>query len=386
MFDINKNYLIKGNNLLVLEKMINCFAGKVKLIYIDPPYNTKGSTLNYSDNANRATWLTFMKQRLELAKKLLRDDGFIFISINNLEYNYISIVLNYVFGENNFVGNMIRKTRSGEILSLTGFNTIHENLLIYSKTDKFEKLRGKNKYDSVSLKIENGKKYNPSGAVLSPFLLDEPTRRNNDNPTRRNNDNPTISKYVYEITNPYTGQVDLPPTGRSWRYTKEKFDELVKEGVIVFRKKIKSNTRGFVLFRFIDNCKNQFNMVRSTELAENQYMNQVGTKELINLNINFAFPKPESLIQYILNTSTKEGDLVLDFFAGSGTTLAVAHKMGRQYIGIEQMDYIEGITKLRLQKVIDGEQGGISKAVNWKGGGSFEFVDFNTCINNNYSI
>ncbi len=351
---IRENLIIKGNNLLALHSLKKQFAGKVKLIYIDPPYNTGNDGFKYNDNFNHSTWLTFMKNRLEVARELLRDDGVIFVSCDDNEQAYLKVLMDEVFGRENFVGDLIRKTKSVTNDAKVGFNIQHENTLIFSRKKIFLKLKGTEK--------DLSNYSNPDNDPNGDWVSSDPSAR--------------TGNTKFEIKNPYTGQIDLPPNGRCWAFSKESFERFVRSGKIVFKKEITDNERGFIYKRYKKELKDLFNLLNSLDGVNNKYMNQVATKEKNKLtNSEFEYPKPEDFLKLIIQSSTQPNDIVLDYHLGSGTTAAVAHKMGRQYIGIEQMDYVETIACERLRKVIQGEQGGISKSVNWQGGGDFIYFE-----------
>jgi adenine-specific DNA-methyltransferase len=351
---IRENLIIKGNNLLALHSLKKQFAGKVKLIYIDPPYNTGNDGFKYNDNFNHSTWLTFMKNRLEVARELLRDDGVIFVQCDDNEQAYLKVLMDEVFRRENFVGDLIRKTKSVTNDAKVGFNIQHENTLIFSREKIFLKLKGTEK--------DLSNYSNPDNDPNGDWVSSDPSAR--------------TGNTKFEIKNPYTGQIDLPPNGRCWAFSKESFERFVRSGKIVFKKEITDNERGFIYKRYKKELKDLFNLLNSLDGVNNKYMNQVATKEKNKLtNSEFEYPKPEDFLKLIIQSSTQPNDIVLDYHLGSGTTAAVAHKMGRQYIGIEQMDYIETIAVERLKKVIDGEQSGISKSVNWQGGGDFIYFE-----------
>ncbi len=348
---LDDNLIIKGNNLLALHSLKKQYAGKVKLIYIDPPYNTGSDSFGYNDSFNHSTWLTFMRNRLEVSRELLRGDGVIFVQCDDNEQAYLKVLMDEVFGRKNFVADFIwhhRKSSQNDIdVSLS-----HNYTLTFAKNRKNFKLN--------ILGIDGNKFSNldddPRGDwVADPF------------------DAPNIRKNLsYEITNPNTHKIYLPPKGRCWRMSKDKYEHALKDNRIIFGKSGKTKPQ---YKRFKDEAeekgRNAYTIWNDTGTATE------GTKELMKLfdDRKFTTPKPEKLLQRIIEISTKESDIVLDYHLGSGTTCAVAHKMGRRYIGIEQMDYIHDVTCERLKKVIQGEQGGISKSVNWQGGDSFTYCE-----------
>lgn len=342
----NANLLIKGNNLLALHSLKKKFANKVKLIYIDPPYNTGNDSFNYNDNFNHSTWLTFMKNRLEIAKEFLRDDGVIFIQCDDNEQAYLKVLMDEIFGRDNFVGCIVWKRKRGRDNSAKFFSKSHEYSIVYAK--KIETLQ----FNLVEIDNATKKQYkNPDNDERGFWRMLACWARG------------TQGGVEYDFTSK-NGQYF---SKRLWLFSKENLtkmdleNRLVIKGDNIYRKLFLAEHKGQVLETIWENASNAAN-------AADEIKSLFGT-------IIFETPKPEPYIQRIIEISTQEGDLIMDFFAGSGTTLAVAMKMKRQFIGIEQMDYIESITKERLKKVINGEQGGISKAVGWSGGGSFIYAE-----------
>ncbi|MCQ2666320.1 site-specific DNA-methyltransferase [Helicobacter pylori] len=313
--DKNTNYLIKGNNLIALHSLKKKFAKKVKCIYIDPPYNTGNDSFNYNDNFNHSSWLVFMKNRLEAAREFLSDDGSIYINLDYNEVHYCKVLMDEIFKRENFRSEIIWRMGflSGYKTAAKKYIRNHDTILFYSKSDNylFNKTYIENK-DFLQLLTKN--------EVQNAFKkFSFPQEKVDDFLTFINHEN-RGEKYPLEDT-----------------WNSNKWDKL-------------------------------------NSIAIDSSVSRVDETIAID-DENFKGQKPESLIQRILEVSTNENDLVLDFFAGSGTTCAVAHKMKRRYIGIEQMDYIETITKERLKKVIEGEQGGISKKCDFKGGGSFVYAE-----------
>lgn len=303
-FNDDDNLIIKGNNLIALASILKRYEGKVKCIYIDPPYNTQNDSFNYNDSFNHSTWLTFMKNRLELARKLLREDGTIFVQCDDNEQAYLKVLMDSIFGRNNFQAEIVwvLEGASGYKSLVNNYVRGHESILFYSKSNYFN-------FNKIYLpysekQIKRFSKLDDSGRRYKPITK-----------TRRL----------------YLDEAKGVPLTDVW-----------------------------------------------TDIASFQTI--VNSPE----RTGFDTQKPEKLIERIIETLTTTHDLVLDFHLGSGTTAAVAHKMGRRYIGVEQMDYIQDITVERLKKVLEGEQGGISKVQNWHGGGSFVYCelkeDANTLI------
>ncbi|GAA7414179.1 site-specific DNA-methyltransferase [Helicobacter pylori] len=376
--DKNTNYLIKGNNLIALHSLKKKFAKKVKCIYIDPPYNTGNDSFNYNDNFNHSSWLVFMKNRLEAAREFLSDDGVIFVQCDDNEQAYLKVLMDEIFGRENFVASIIWANKEGGGKSDSKhFRQKHEYIHCFAKnkeqtiiygqavedidrykcSDKHENTRGK--YQLIKL---------DSGSLGWVKSLDYPIELE--------------GKTFYaggdydQWLDRQNGKARIKDWGWRWRWSKEKLEWGLKNDFI----EIKENSNGEwnIYTKQYLNCDNDGNIKPRTlqpmALIE-KHSNTQSNRHIKEMQLNFTYSKPEALIMDILNFSTNENDLVLDFFAGSGTTCAVAHKMKRRYIGIEQMDYIETITKERLKKVIEGEQGGISKKCGFKGGGSFVYAE-----------
>lgn len=352
---IKDNLIIKGNNLLALSSIKPVFGGKVKLIYIDPPYNTGSDSFGYNDSFNHSTWLVFMKNRLEAAKDLLAKDGSIWINIDDGESHYLKVLCDEIFGRENFVANVIWEKKYAPQNDAKWFADNHDHILVFAKKKTNFKLNLLSRTSEMDARYKNLDN-DPRGAWTSDNLLRKDIQKTG----------------LYEIITP-AGKKCQPPIGTSWRVPRYKYDELFKDNRIWFGKDGNGVPR---LKRFLNEV--QEGLVPTTIWGyEGVGHNQEAKREINALGFGAIFdtPKPERLLQRILEIGSKSGDLVLDFFAGSGTTLAAAHKMGRQYIGIEQMDYIHDLPEARIKKVIAGEQGGISEAVGWKGGGDFVYLE-----------
>ncbi|WQT23590.1 site-specific DNA-methyltransferase [Helicobacter pylori] len=354
--DKNTNYLIKGNNLIALHSLKKKFAKQVKCIYIDPPYNTGNDSFNYNDNFNHSSWLVFMKNRLEAAREFLSDDGVIFVQCDDNEQAYLKVLMDEIFGRDNFINTIIWEKKYSPQNDAKWFSDNHDFILLYAKDKGIWRpnlLPRTSEMDARYKNLDNDERgaWKPSDCLVKTYM----------------------ASYDYPITTP-SGKVVTPPKGRCWMTSKENFQKLVDDNRIYFGR---NGDNVPSLKRFLSEVKQgatPLTIWKYTEVGHNQD----ATKQLLALFNNvklFDTPKPEALLQRILEISTNENDLVLDFFAGSGTTCAVAHKMKRRYIGIEQMDYIETITKERLKKVIEGEQGGISKKCGFKGGGNFVYAE-----------
>lgn len=352
---IRDNFIIKGNNLLVLHTLKQVYRERVKLIYIDPPYNTENDSFRYNDTFNHSTWLTFMKNRLEVAKTLLSHDGLLWISISDKEAHYLKVLCDEIFDRDNFVADVIwNSTKS--VTNTAVISEAHTHTLLYARNIRILK----ENRTAFRLAANESKFSNPDNDPRGKWIAD-PFQVGGERPNQ-----------LYTIVNPKTGTTYKPNPGNSWKNEKKVFDQLMAENRIVFGA---SGEAGPQRKRFWSEAKDRGQV--TTTLWKDLPTTTDGTRHLKELFSEKVFdnPKPEGLLERIIQLSTEEGDIVLDFFLGSGTTAAVAHKMKRQYIGIEQMDYIEEVPVARLQKVIAGEQGGISKNTGWKGGGSFVYAE-----------
>ena len=350
---IRENLIIKGNNLIALHSLKQQFRGQVKLIYIDPPYNTGKDSFGYNDNFNHSSWLTFMRNRLEEAWAFLRDDGLFWISLSDKEAQYCKVLADEIFDQENFVADVIwHSTKS--VTNTAVISNAHTHNLLYAK--RLSVLKANR--TSFRLPANEQKFLNPDNDSRGKWVAD-PFQVEGIRPNQQ-----------YEIVNPKTGVVYRPNPGCSWKNEKKVFDELLKDNRIVFGI---SGEAGPQRKRFWSEAKERGKV--TTTLWADLPTTTNGTQHLKRLGLVFKNPKPEGLLERIIQLSTDEGDIVLDYHLGSGTTATVAHKMGRQYIGIEQMDYTETLPVKRLNKVIAGEQGGISKPVNWQGGGDFIYCE-----------
>jgi adenine-specific DNA-methyltransferase len=354
----NDNLIIRGNNLLALHSLKKRFAGRIKLIYIDPPYNrgNERDDFLYNDSFKHSTWLTFIKNRLKIAKEILMpNEGFIWISISDNEGHYLKALCDEIFDRENFIADVIwNSTKS--VTNTAVISDAHTHNLLYVRNIEWLK-KNRTKF---RLPADESKFSNPNNDPRGKWIAD-PFQVGGIRPNQR-----------YSITNPKTGEVYNPLPGNSWKNEKEVFDRLMAEGRIVFGV---SGESGPQRKRFWSDAKERGEV--TTTLWCDLPTTTSATKHLKELFKNKVFenPKPEGLIKRIIELSTDEGDIVLDFFAGSGTTAATALKMKRQFITFEQMSYIEDVTVERLKKTIKGEQGGISKGVNWQGGGDFIYCE-----------
>lgn len=375
---MDDNLLIKGNNLLALHTLKARYANQVKCIFIDPPYNTGSDGFRYNDRFNHATWLTFMRSRLEVARDLLSPDGAIFVVLDDTEIHYCKVLMDEVFGRERFVANIAwQKRTSPDDRVVLGDQ--HDTILVYGKalgstkrTNGTVKTRFAETANRLPMTDKQRAEYrNPDKDPKGEWVHRDFTAQNTlvDGVAGRQNQ-------VYPITSP-SGNVHRPPEGYCWKTTEDEYLRLREDGRIWFGVNGTNQPRRKKYLR-------EENGIQSSTWwsAADAGTNEVAKKELIALVGEVAAhgftPKPERLNERVITIATNPGDIVLDFFVGSGTTAAVAHKMGRRWIGIEQMDYIDTLTAKRLSKVVEGEQGGISEAVEWQGGGSFVYAQLLT--------
>jgi len=344
----SENLLIQGDHLDALKSLLPLYAGRVKCVFIDPPYNTKSAFEHYDDNLEHSQWLSMMYPCLVLLRELLSEDGSIWVTIDDNEAHYLKVVMDEVFGRRNFVANIVwnhrKSVQNDVVISLS-----HNHVLCYSKNIK--------EIDLNRLSVDESKYQNPDGDPRGPWQatpFDAPNVRPN---------------LTYAIFNPNTGEEYWPPKGRCWRTSEEEYRKLFESGQIVFGKTGRSKPQQKL---FLSESSGKGATVKTW--WDDAGTATEATKELQKLNSDFDTPKPERLLERVLLIATNPDDLVLDSFLGSGTTAAVAHKMGRRWIGIEMGDHAETHCLPRLTKVVDGEQGGISEAVDWHGGGGFRFM------------
>jgi adenine-specific DNA-methyltransferase len=351
-----ENMLIHADNLLALKALEQNFSGKIKCIYIDPPYNTGNAFEHYDDGLEHSTWLNLMKPRLELLYKLLANDGSIWISIDDDESHYLKVFCDELFGRKNFLATIIwhkKHTRSNDA---SWFSDNHDFILVYAKD--------KSRYELNLLPrtFEHNKGYkNPDNDPRGPWAS-QPIQVKT----------PSES-YIYEIVTP-VGNSFWPPKGRSWQFGKTRYAELVKDNRIWFGEDGHNVPR---IKKFLSEVQDGITPTTiwfREEVGDNQEAKS--EIKIIFPEQSFSTPKPERLIQRIIQLATQENDIVLDSFLGSGTTAAVAHKMGRKWIGIELGEHANTHCLPRLRSVCDGtDQGGISRAMEWKGGGGFKFYN-----------
>ena len=349
------NLLIQGDNLEALKALLPFYRGQVKCIFIDPPYNTKSAFEHYDDNLEHSQWLSMMLPRLQLLRELLREDGSIWVTIDDNEGHYLKVLMDEVFGRRNFVANVLWRKNYSPKSTARHISEDHDHVFVYAKhADSWAPnlMPRTDRQDKAYKNADN----DPRG-VWKPSDL-----------SARN----FYSLGTYPITCPGGRHIPGPPSGRFWSISEENLWRLHSEKRIWWGK---DGNNVPSVKRFLSDVKE--GVVPQTWWSyEEVGHTQDAKKEVIALfgSEVFGTPKPEGLIQRILHIASNPGDLVLDSFLGSGTTAAVAHKMGRRWIGIEMGEHAATHCLPRLQKVLDGEQGGISAAVNWPGGGGFRFM------------
>lgn len=371
-FSSQDNLLIKGNNLIALHSLAQRYAGEVNMIYMDPPYyfdKTKPSdSFLYNSNFKLSTWLTFMKNRLQICKKLLSDHGTIFVSIGEDGQAYLKILMDEVFGHNNFVETFLwRNTDNADSISKKSRSGV-EYLHAYEiNKDPSKAWIGKASENGDAPLLNNGngitEKTFPANSVH--FRIPDGSYAAGQYKNAEVLDTITVENG----TNKNTFRMKA-----HFKWSQQTINEEIEKGTYFLVK-----TKNFSI-RF---QRKEASTMAPEKMVDHYYLakifgvgtNEDATSHLKKMGINFSNPKPESLLAFLIRAVTKENDLVLDPFMGSATTMATAMKMNRRFIGIEQLDYINSISVPRLQKVIDGEQGGISKDVNWQGGDSFVYTE-----------
>ncbi len=357
-----ENLIIQGDNLQALKALLPLYGGQVKCIFIDPPYNTEQAFEHYDDKLEHAQWLSLMYPRLQLLKNLLSIDGSIWITVDDKEAHYLKVLCDEVFGRQNFVANVVWQKRTSPDNRLR-LGAAHDHILVYATNSKAHQ-----KFNQLEVRESRKKDFknlddDPRGAWASTDFTGMTGHA-------------TPSQF-YTITAP-SGKQHTPPKGRCWAISEENFKKLVEDNRVWFGSNGTARPR---LKRYLSEMKGQnaWTWWTNKEVGHNQE----SKKEINNIfesDNPFDTPKPERLIQRILQLSTGENDIVLDSFLGSGTTAAVAHKMGRRYIGIEMGDHAKTHVIPRLEKVIDGEQGGISTNAEWQGGGGFSFYTLGSAV------
>ncbi|MFZ3150892.1 MAG: site-specific DNA-methyltransferase [Anaerolineaceae bacterium] len=369
IYSSGNNFFVKGDNLYSLKILQDDFKGKIKCIYIDPPFNTGKTFDHYADGLENSIWLSMMKIRLELMKELLSEDGAIMVHIDDDEMPYLKILMDEIFlgqekncsnknNTGNHVATIVWQKKFAPQNDAKFFSDVHDFILIYAKNIKKLRINMIERSEEQNSRYIN-KDNDPRGLWTSSDLTVKTP-------------NPL---WIYPVTLP-SGRVVEPSKSRSWGISRDRFDELVNDNRIWFGDNGNSMPR---LKRFLADVKKGV-VPRTIWLRDEVGDNSEGKKEIkkfININDSvFTTPKPERLLQRIIQLVTNEGDWVLDAFLGSGTTCAVAHKLNRKWIGLENGNQLDDICVFRLKKVIDAkDDGGITKAVHWQGGGGFKYYE-----------
>lgn len=352
-----ENMLIHGDNLIALKALEQDFAGKIKCIYIDPPYNTGSAFEHYDDNLEHSTWLSLIKPRLDILRNLLNPtEGSIWISIDDDESHYLKVLCDEVFGRSNFVNNVIWEKKYSPQNDAKWLSDSHDHILVYAKNKSLWKPNLLPRTKEMDARYKNPDN-DPRGDWKSSDLSVRTYTEN----------------YDYPITTP-SGRVVNPPPSRCWRCSKERFQELIADNRIWFGP---NGDNVPSIKRFLSEVKQGITS-KTIWFRDEVGDNQEAKREIKTLfpKDQFSTPKPERLLKRILELATSKGDFVLDSFLGSGTTSAVAHKMGRKHIGVELGDHANTHCVPRLKKVVEGQDElPLSDELNWKGGGGFKFYN-----------
>ncbi|MEW6678543.1 MAG: site-specific DNA-methyltransferase [Pseudomonadota bacterium] len=359
--DIFDNRLIFGDNLLALKALEAEFAGRVKCVFIDPPYNTGSAFTHYDDGVEHSLWLSLMRDRLEVIRRLLSEDGSLWVTIDDNECHYLKVLCDEVFGRANFVANVVWQKKYAVANDHKTIAPMHDHLLVYRKTDSWQR-------NLIPRTEEKDRQYK--------FEDEKGVFRNSDYTCSKSfEERPNL---YYPIIQPNTGEEIWPSKTRVWAYSRDEHLRHVAEGFIYWGKDGLGKTPSFKRYKHL--LRNQGVVPQTLWSHEYASHTDAARKEVravlgsLSLADDFITPKPEGLIQRVLEIATNPGDLVLDSFAGSGTTGAVAHKMGRRWIMVELGEHCHTHIIPRLKKVIDGaDPGGITEAVGWKGGGGFRY-------------
>lgn len=363
-----QNMLIHGDNLLALKALESKFAGQVKCIYIDPPYNTGSAFEHYDDNLEHSQWLNLMRPRLEILRSLLSDSGSIWISIDDDEGHYLKVLCDEVFGRSNFVSTVIWEKKYAPQGNAQWFTDSHDFLLVYAKNKVGWTPNLLPRSESMNAKYKN-----PDNDPKGLWRPDNATISLSGGQRGAQYARTGYCENIYELKAP-NGKTYLPPQGRCWYYPEERMMQAIEEGKIFFGKDGQGAPQ---LKRYLSEVKQgatAMTIWKRDEVGDNQEAKR--EVRIFNPESVFATPKPERLVERVLTLGSAPGDLVLDSFLGSGTTAAVAQKMGRRWIGVEMGNHAFTHCKVRMDKVIAGEDpGGITKAQSWQGGGGYRFYE-----------
>ena len=351
-----ENLLIKGDNLLALKALQQDFQRKIKLIFIDPPYNTGNAFSQYDDGLEHSIWLGLMKTRLEALYKLLSYDGSLWITIDDDEAHYLKVLCDEIFGRNNFVASIVWQKIHSTKNDAKYLSVNHDYIFLYAKDINKINIPLLNRTERMDARYKNPDS-DPRGPWQSGDLVANEERTNG----------------RFEIVGP-TGKVFNVPQGKHWVYAKDGLLQMINENRIWFGKDGNSFPRKKRFLSEVQQGRKADTWWSSEEVGHNQE----GKREVLKFNPNdvFATPKPERLLERIIDLGSNKGDFVLDSFAGSGTTGAVAHKKGRKWIMVEIGNHTETHIIPRMKQVVSGnDNGGITQLVGWKGGGGFKYFE-----------
>ncbi len=365
----SENLLIQGDNLLALKALLPFYRGRVKCIFIDPPYNTQSAFEQYDDKLEHSQWLSMMYPRLVMMRDLLADDGSLWVTLDDNEAHYFRVMADEVFGRGNFIIDVAWRKRDGPPNDRK-IGLVHDHVLVWARRKD-----ANSKKSRAELAFNLMERTEKANAQYQAF--DEPDGRDERGPYRKIDTTANgkggrfVESLYYGVKNPYTGEHVFPRQGTCWRHNKDEMLRLQADRRLFWGAKGTAKTPMRKLFE--SEAKQG---MTSPSIWDDLALNQHASSEIEKIfgeKASFETPKPEKLLARIIHIASQPGEIVLDSFLGSATTAAVAHKMGRRYIGIEMGEHARTHCLPRLEKVIAGEQGGISKAVNWQGGGGFRF-------------
>lgn len=361
------NLLFTGDSLDALRVLTEVpefrreYRGKVKLIYIDPPFNTGQAFEHYDDWMEHATWLSFMRDRLLVIRDLLAPDGTVWVHLDDAEQHRMRALLDEVFGADGFVATVVWQKADTVRNDARRFSTSHDFIHVYSRERSWaaNRLPRTEEVNAVYRNPDN----DPRGPWL-PVPLQAPGVRPNS---------------TYVVVSPTTGKEHLPPPGKCWRRQPDELTELIADGRVYFGRDGNGVPQ---LKKFLSDAGDLVpDTVWSVKDVGGNRQSKAEIKALFPTGVPFDTPKPERLIERVVHVSTRPGDIVLDCFAGSGTTAAVSHKTGRRWVTVElRSETVQNVTAPRLERVVDGEQGGVSRAVGWAGGGGFRRVELSSSL------
>ncbi len=363
------NMLIEGDNLDALKALLPYYAGRVKCIFIDPPYNTKSAFEQYDDNLEHSKWLSMMYPQLELLKELLAPDGSLWVSLDDNEAHYFKVIADEVFGRKNFIASIAWRKRDGAPNDRK-IGSVHDHVMVWGKA---KGSTGKATLAELSFNLmpRTDKANSQYRVFAEPDGPDDRGPFRKIDTTANGKGGRFVQSLFYPVTNPHTGEEVWPRKGTCWRHSKADMEALQKDRRLYWGVDGQAKTPMRKLF--LDEAKQG---MTTPTIWEDTGLNQHASREmelLFGEKAAFETPKPEALLHRVIHVASNPGDIVLDSFLGSGTTAAVAHKMGRNWIGVELGDHARTLCFERMTKVVDGEKGGVSELVEWEGGGGFRF-------------